>query len=166
MNQRATVRIHGNCGVGVAENMMSGGGDRRRQRQPVGRRHGARRAAGDPRRRVGPLRDLAEGRRHRRPRLGRPHERVHGPDGAAWSCAATPARRSATRSTRRGSTCAARWPGSAPTASRRRCADEHRRELAELLLGEPGSTPTRRTFAATARRAQLYNFKVDNLGSY
>jgi glutamate synthase domain-containing protein 3 len=24
MNQRATVRIHGNCGVGVAENMMSG----------------------------------------------------------------------------------------------------------------------------------------------
>jgi glutamate synthase domain-containing protein 3 len=24
MNQRATVRVHGNCGVGVAENMMSG----------------------------------------------------------------------------------------------------------------------------------------------
>ncbi len=36
--------------------------------------------------------------------------------------AATPARRSAIRCTRRGCTCAARSPGSAPTASRRRCA--------------------------------------------
>ena len=61
---------------------MSGHGDRRGQREPVGRRDRPRRPARDPRRRVGPLRDLAEGRRHRRPRLGRPHERVHGPEGA------------------------------------------------------------------------------------
>ena len=51
MNQQAVVRVHGNCGVGVAENIMSGsvvvegnasqsaGGDR------------PRRAAGHPRRR-------------------------------------------------------------------------------------------------------------------
>ncbi len=68
MNKQATVRIRGNCGVGVAENMMSG---------TVIVEGSASQSAGatarggllvDPRRRVGPVRDLAEGRRHRRPR--------------------------------------------------------------------------------------------------
>ena len=38
MNKLADVRDRGNCGVGVAENMMSGVGGRRGQRDPVGRR--------------------------------------------------------------------------------------------------------------------------------
>ena len=48
MNQLATVRVRGNCGVGVAENMMSGTRDRRRQRVAVGGSERPRRAAGDP----------------------------------------------------------------------------------------------------------------------
>ena len=43
MNKLATVRVAGNCGTGVAENMMSGIGRRRRRREPVGRRLRARR---------------------------------------------------------------------------------------------------------------------------
>ena len=112
---------------------MSGHGDRGGQRQPVGGRHRPRRPARDPRRRLGAVRDLAQGRRHRGARLGRAHERLHGPEGAAWWCAATPARRWATRSTRRGCTCAARSPGSAPTAWRRRCATSTLAQLRELL---------------------------------
>ncbi len=68
MNKQATVRVHGNAGVGVAENIMSGTRGRRRQRQPVGRRDRARRPRGDPRRRLGALRHLDEGRGHRRAR--------------------------------------------------------------------------------------------------
>ena len=45
MNKHATVRVHGNAGVGLAENIMSGTRGRGRQRQPVGRRDRARRAA-------------------------------------------------------------------------------------------------------------------------
>ena len=66
MNQHATVRVHGNCGVGVAENMMSGtvvvDGN-------ASQSAGATARGGllvDRRRRVGALRDLDEGRRHRR----------------------------------------------------------------------------------------------------
>ena len=51
MNKHATVRVHGNAGVGVAENMMSGTVDRRGQRQPVGRRDRPRRPARHQRRR-------------------------------------------------------------------------------------------------------------------
>ncbi len=80
MNKRATVRIAGNCGVGVAENMMSGSGRGGGEREPVGRRHRARRPAGDPRRRVGAVRHLFEGRRRGGARVGGTHERVHGPE--------------------------------------------------------------------------------------
>ena len=52
MNKLATVRVHGNAGTGLAENMMSGRGRRRRQREPVGRRDRPRRPARRPRRRV------------------------------------------------------------------------------------------------------------------
>ena len=78
MNKRATVRVRGNAGTGVAENMMSGSRRRRGEREPVGRRDGSRRAARRARRRRCAVRHLDEGRRHRRARLGRPHERVHG----------------------------------------------------------------------------------------
>ena len=44
MNKHATVRVRGNCGVGVAENMMSGHGGRRRHR-PASRRARRRAAA-------------------------------------------------------------------------------------------------------------------------
>ena len=71
MNKQATVRVHGNAGVGVAENIMSGTRRGRRQRQPVGGRDRARRPGVDPRRRVRALRHLDEGRGHRRARLGR-----------------------------------------------------------------------------------------------
>ena len=83
MNKRATVRVHGNAGVGLAENIMSGTRRRRRLRRPVVRGDRPRRAGGRARRRVGALRDLDEGRRHRRRRLGRAHERVHGAEGRA-----------------------------------------------------------------------------------
>ena len=36
MNKLATVRVEGNCGVGVAENIMSGDRRRRGRREPVG----------------------------------------------------------------------------------------------------------------------------------
>ena len=126
MNQRATVRVHGNAGVGVAENIMSGHGRGRRQRQPVGRRHRARRAARRARRRLVALRDLDEGRRDRRARLDRPHGRVHGPEGRARRL-----RRRGRRARRldlRGAPVRARRGAraSAPTASRRSCATSTR----------------------------------------
>ena len=91
--------------------------------------------------RLGPLRDLDEGRRDRRPRLGRPRRGRSWPSAGRWSSAVTPARASATRSTRpaiyvRGEVAEPR----APTASRRRCGDEHRAELGELLEARPRPT--------------------------
>ena len=62
MNKHAHVRVHGNCGVGVAENIMSGTVVVRGIGEPVGGRHRTRRARGHPRRRLGALRDLAQGR--------------------------------------------------------------------------------------------------------
>ncbi len=58
-----------------------GGGGR--QRQPVRRCDRARRPRGGPRGRLLALRDLDEGRGHRRARIGRAHERLHGPEGPA-----------------------------------------------------------------------------------
>ena len=40
MNKLATVRVHGNASTGIAENMMSGRVDGRREREPVGGRDG------------------------------------------------------------------------------------------------------------------------------
>jgi hypothetical protein len=53
MNKLATVRVRGNCGVGVAENMMSGTVIVEGSASAVGGRDRPRRAAGDPRRRLG-----------------------------------------------------------------------------------------------------------------
>ena len=166
MNKHATVRVHGNAGVGRGRehHVRHGGGGR--QRQPVGRRHRARRPAGGPRRRLGALRHLDEGRGHRGARLGRAHERASWRRRAASWCAATRARRSATRSTRRASTCAATWPGSAPTASRRRCARSTSRSWARCssAAGVEGREPSEFRRYGSARR--LYNFHVDNAGEY
>jgi len=78
MNQRATVRVHGNVGTGVAENIMSGAviveGNASQSAGATGR-GGLLVVHGD----AGcTLRYLDEGHRHRRPRLDRAHERVHG----------------------------------------------------------------------------------------
>ena len=78
MNKLATVIVHGNAGIGVAENMMSGFVHVDGRRQPVGRRHRPRRPAPHRRQRLLALRHLDEGHRHRRAGLGRPHERLHG----------------------------------------------------------------------------------------
>ena len=51
MNKRATVRVHGNAGVGLAENIMSGTVSRRRLRGPVVRGDRPRRPRGRARRR-------------------------------------------------------------------------------------------------------------------
>ena len=122
-------------------------------RQPVGGRDGPRRPARDPRRRLGAVRHLAEGRRHRRARLGRAHERVHGPEGLPGGVRRR--RRGARRLAVRGAPLRARRrsPGSAPTASRRRCAPSIWRSCGELLArGRDRRRPVRSS-AATARRA-------------
>ena len=67
-----------------------GDGRRRGRREPVGGRHRARRAARDQGQRLGSLRDLDEGRGHRRPRLDRPRRARSWPSGARWWSAATP----------------------------------------------------------------------------
>ena len=59
MNKQARVTVHGNAGPGVAENMMSGRVHVKGFASVVGRRVGARRPAGDRRRRVAALRHLA-----------------------------------------------------------------------------------------------------------
>src|SRR5581483_412017 len=68
-------------GRGREHHVGAGGG--RGQREPVGRGDRSRRHARDPRRRVLALRHLHEGSGHRRARLGRAHERLHGAARAA-----------------------------------------------------------------------------------
>lgn len=79
MNQKATVVIHGQCGVGVAENMMSG------EVRVKGTASSAAGATGQGGMLViegdaDALRHFHEGHRYRRQRLGRRHERLHGPE--------------------------------------------------------------------------------------
>ena len=158
MNKRATVRVHGNAGTGLAENMMSGtvvvDGNASQSAGATGR-GGLLVVHGDAAR---ALRHLDEGRRHRRARLGRPPERVHGADAAASSSAATRATRSATRSTRRGSTCAARSRGSAPTASRRSCATSTSRSCASCSSAAGIDDVDPAEFRRYGSARQLYNF--------
>ena len=78
MNKHASITIDGNAGTGVAENMMSGRGAREGRRFAVCRCYGLRRPADRRRQRLGPLRHLSPGPRHRRQGLGRPHVGLHG----------------------------------------------------------------------------------------
>ena len=95
MNKLATVRVHGNCGTGVAENMMSGtvvvDGNASQSAGATGRGG----LLVDPRRRGRALRHLDEGRSTSscaaRSATWPPSWRRR----AAWSCAATPVARSA-----------------------------------------------------------------------
>ena len=62
MNKPASVRVEGNAGTGVAENIMSGSVIVAGDASQSAASHGPRRAAGDQWQRVGALRDLDEGR--------------------------------------------------------------------------------------------------------
>ena len=85
--------------------------------------------------------------------------------GQRWSSAATPATTSATRSTRPGSTSAARSASLGADCIEKEMGDEHRAELAELLRrAEADADPAEFRRYGSAR--QLYNFQVDNAGAY
>ncbi len=153
MNKRATVRVHGNAGTGLAENMMSGtvvvDGNASQAAGATGR-GGLLVVHGDAGARCGISMkgiDIVVSR------LDRPHERVHG-------AARLPRRlrrrgRGARRLDLRGAhlTCAARSPRSAPTASRRSCASDHVAELCGAARARRArrSRPVRSS-GATARR--------------
>ena len=167
MNKLATVRVRGNCGVGVAENMMSGVGRSvdGNASQSAGAT-GARWTGGGPRRRLGALRDLDEGRRHRRPRFGRAHGRVHGPDaGALVVCGdAGEALGDSIYEARlyvRGTVA-----GLGADCIEKEMRDEHVAELRELLdrAGVDDVDPA--DFRRYGSARQLYNFDVDNAGAY
>ena len=166
MNKQATVRVHGNAGVGRRREHHVRDGRRRGQRQPVGRRDRPRRPARRRGRRVGALRHLDEGRRHRRARLGRAHERVHGPEGLPRRLRRR--RRRARRLHLRGAPVRARVGrrASAPTASRRRCATSTSPSCAGCSSAPASTTPTRATSAATARRAASTTSTSTTPGEY
>ena len=111
---------------------------------------GPRRPAGDQGQRLGPLRDLDEGRRHRRPRLDRATSAASWRSGARWSSAATRARTSATRSTRPASTCAGEV--AEPRRRLRREGDARRapRRARRAARARARPTSTRPSSAATA----------------
>ena len=91
---------------------------------------------------------------------------VHGADRAGSSSAATPARRSATRSTRRASTCAASVAGLGADCVEKELRDEHRAELRELLARAGIDDADPADFRRYGSARQLYTFKVDNAGAY
>ena len=76
------------------------------------------------------------------------------------------ARRWATRSTRRGSTCAARWPGLGADCVEKELRDEHVAELSDLLARAGMDGVDAREFRRYGSARQLYNFKVDNAAAY
>ena len=116
--------------------------------------HRPRRAGGHPRRRLLALRHLDEGRRHRRARLGRAHERLHGPEGPPAGVRRR--RRRAGRLDLRGAALRPRHasPASAPTASRRSCATSTPpRSRDAARAGGDRRRRSRPSSAATDRRA-------------
>ena len=154
MNKRATVRVHGNAGVGLAENIMSGtvrvDGYAGQSCAATGR-GGLVVVRGDA---VRALRHLHEGRRHRRARLRRAHERVHGPEGPARGRAgdAGEALGDSLYEARlyvRGSVASL-----GADCVEKELREEHRAELAELLRAagavdaDPGGVPPLRVGAA------------------
>ena len=142
-----------------------GHGDRRGQREPVGGRHRPRRPARDPRRRLGALRDLAQGRRHRRARLGRPHERVHGPEGVPGGVRRR--RRGARRLAVRGAAVRARR-GGRPRRRLRREGDARRARGPAARAAGAGRDRRRRrrSSAATARPAGSTTSRSTTSGAY
>ncbi len=120
MNQQATVTVHGNAGSGVRREHDVGPGPGQGQRVAVRRRDRPWRPARGRGRRCRALRHLDEGHRHRRRRVGRPHERVHGAERAPGGLRRC--RRSPRRLDLRGAHLrrAAKSRASVPTASKSR----------------------------------------------
>ena len=165
MNKLATVRVHGNVGTGAAENMMSGPviveGSASQSAGATGR-GGLLVIHGDASARCGISMkgiDIVV-----RGSVG--HMSAFMAQTAGSSSAATPETRSATRSTRRISTFAARWPGSGPTASRRRCTSTTSPSCTELLKRAGFDDLDPAEFRRYGSARQLYNFKVDNAAAY
>ena len=86
--------------------------------------------------------------------------------GQSGRAAETPAMRSATRSTKRGSSCAARSRASAPTASRRRCGPSMSRSDAASGRGRASRMSKPGEFKRYGSARKLYNFNVDNADAY
>ena len=166
MNQQAAVRVHGNCGVGVAENIMSGSvtveGNASQSAAATGR-GGLVVIAG---RRVLALWHLDEGRRHRRARIRRSHERLHGPEGSPAGVRRR--RRRAGRLDLRGAALRARHrsPASGPTASRRSSREEHAAEVGALLEQADIDDVDPAEFRRYGSARELYNFTVDHAGDF
>ena len=151
MNKLATVRVHGNAGPGRGREPDVGAASRRRQREPGGRGDRSRRAAGRARRRLRPLRDLDEGDRHRRLRLGRAPERLHGADRPAGRVRRRG--RGAGRLDLRGSNLRPRG-GRGPRGRLRRegvAGGARRRAARPAGAGRASTAPSRRTSGVTAR---------------
>ena len=165
MNKQRPVLVRGNAGTGLAENLMSGIGRRRREREPVRGRDGPRRPARRARRRRRTVRDLDEGRRHRRPRLDRPYERVHGAARRLVVCGdAGDALGDSIYETHlyvRG-----RVASLGADCVEKELRDRHVAELQSLLerAGFDDVDPSEFRRYGSARR--LYNFQLDNAGSY
>ena len=164
MNKRATIRVRGNCGVGVAENMMSGQvivDGSASQAAGATARGGLLVIHGDASARCGI--SLKGADIVVRGSVG--HMSAFMAQRGSLVVAETPARRWATRCMRRGSTSAERWPGSAPTAWRRRCATSIWPSCAPSWR-RPTSTPTRRSSRATGPLASSTTSRSTTSGVY
>jgi glutamate synthase domain-containing protein 3 len=165
MNQRATIRVHGNCGVGVAENMMSGtvvvDGNASQSAGATGR-GGLLVVRGDAAARCGismkgvdiVVRGSAG---HMSAFMGQKGRLVVcGDAGDALGDSIYEARLYV-----RGSVA-----GLGADCVEKDMRDEHRAELRELLdaSGTTGVDPS--DFRRYGSARQLYNFSVDNAGSY
>ena len=154
MNKEAEITVNGHAGAGVAENMMSGGVRVKGNCLAVGGRLRPWRAAGDRGRRLLALRHLDEGRRHRGRRLGRPHERLHGPARQPRRLRRCRRQTSAIRSTRRGSTCRGKVGSlGADCVEKKMTATSICATLARLLSARRHRGRSRARSAATARPA-------------
>ena len=165
MNQHATVRVHGNCGVGIAENMMSGRcscDGNASQSAGASARGGMLVIHGDASARCAI--SLKGADIVVRGTIG--HMGAFMAQRAAWSSAATPARRSATPSTRRGSTCAGSVASLGADCIEKEMREEHRAELRELLAQAGIDDVEVGRFRRYGSARTLYNFQVDDAGSY
>jgi hypothetical protein len=136
------------------------------RRLAVGGRDGLRRPADRRRQRVGALRHLAQGPRHRRQGLGRAHVGLHGAGGQPGR--ARRCRRGAGRLDLRGAALRARAPKSLGSdCVAKDMGDAHKAALRQLLdaAGVGGEVDVAE-FRRYGSARKLYNFHVDNLGSY
>ena len=167
MNKQASDHHRRQCRHGRGREHDVGPRAREGRRLAVGGRHRLRRAADRRRQRLGALRHLAARARYRRQGLGRPHVGVHGAGRHAGGAGRR--RRRAGRFHLRGasSTCAGDPRASAPIASPRTWATRTRPTCASCSMRRASAArstcPSSRRYGSARK---LYNFHIDNLGSY